>query len=263
MFRHHGPGRSPQENRVVASYLALVGGFVDSAGFVVIGTFTSHVTGNVGRLSNDLAGAQFGAAATALTMLVAFFFGALVASMVIESSFFGRNPAGYGVALLTEAVLLLLFMGAATLTPAAHPRLMDLEAAILCASMGMQNSLVTRLSGAVVRTTHLTGVLTDLGIEAGRWFRWWRVSLSERVRVKLAFGENPPGAPVGAQGRAARHHHRVLRSGRHRRRGPRRPAATRRDGAPRGGRRRARRLRPAPGPRGGIMGRNPRRRRGI
>jgi len=195
MFRHDGPGRSPQENRVVASYLALVGGFVNSAGFVVIGTFTSHVTGNVGRLSNDLAGAQFGAAATALTMLVAFFSGALVASMVIESNFFGRNPAGYGVALLTEAVLLLLFMGAATLTPAAHPRLMDLEAAILCASMGMQNSLVTRLSGAVVRTTHLTGVLTDLGIEAGRWFRWWRVSLSERVRVKLAFGENPPERP--------------------------------------------------------------------
>ena len=56
--------------------------------------------------------------------------------------------------------------------------------------MGLQNSLVTRLSGAVVRTTHLTGVITDLGIESARWFRYWRGSLSERVHVPLAFGKN-------------------------------------------------------------------------
>ena len=31
--------------------------------------------------------------------------------------------------------------------------------------MGLQNSLVTRISNAVVRTTHLTGIFTDLGIE--------------------------------------------------------------------------------------------------
>lgn len=196
MFKHQGPGRSPRQNRAVAGWLALVGGYVNSAGFAVIGTFTSHVTGNIGRLSNDLAAGHLGATATALTMLLAFFGGAFVASMLLESDVVGRSPRGYGVALLAEAALLLLFVGAATLTPAAHPRLMDLEAAILCASMGMQNSLVTRLSGAVVRTTHLTGVVTDLGIEAARWFRWWRVSLAGRMHVKLAFGRTPPERPA-------------------------------------------------------------------
>lgn len=197
MFQHQGPGRSSRENRVVASYLALVGGYVNSAGFVLIGTFTSHVTGNVGRLSNDLASGQLAATATAFTMLVTFFAGAFAASMILESSFFGRSSNGYAAALFAEAILLLLFTAAATLTPEAHPRLRDLEAAILCASMGMQNSLVTRLSGAVVRTTHLTGVFTDLGIEGARWFRWWRGTLSERLRVKLAFGRNPPERPAG------------------------------------------------------------------
>lgn len=199
MFKHQGPGRSTRENRVVAGCLAMVGGYVNSAGFILIGTFTSHVTGNVGRLSNDLASGQLAATATAFTMLIAFFTGAFVASMILESSFFGRRANGYAAALFTESVLLLLFMGVATLTPEAHPRLRDLEAAILCASMGMQNSLVTRLSGAVVRTTHLTGVFTDLGIEGARWFRWWRGTLSARLRVKLAFGRNPPERPAGAK----------------------------------------------------------------
>jgi len=197
MFQHHGPGRSTRQNRIVAGCLATVGGYVNSAGFVLIGTFTSHVTGNVGRLSNDLANGRIAATATVLTMLIAFVSGAFIASMLLESTFLGRPTNGYGAALFTESLLLLLFTGATTLTPEAHPRLMDLEAAILCASMGMQNSLVTRLSGAVVRTTHLTGVFTDLGIEAARWFRWWRGSISSRLHVKLAFGANPPERPAG------------------------------------------------------------------
>ena len=31
--------------------------------------------------------------------------------------------------------------------------------------MGLQNSFVTKISNAVVRTTHLTGLFTDLGID--------------------------------------------------------------------------------------------------
>ena len=40
--------------------------------------------------------------------------------------------------------------------------------------MGLQNALVTRVSGAVVRTTHMTGVLTDIGIELVRMRAWVR-----------------------------------------------------------------------------------------
>jgi uncharacterized membrane protein YoaK (UPF0700 family) len=196
MFRQHGPGRPDRLNRLLAGYLALVGGYVNSVGFVLIGTFTSHATGNVGRFANDLATRQLDAAGAALTMLLAFFGGAFAASMMLESNFLGRTPKAYGAALTVEASLLVLFTVVSTLTPEAHPRLKDIEAAMLCMAMGMQNSLVTRLSGAVVRTTHLTGVLTDLGIEGARWFRWWRSTLSERLRLKLSFGRNPAERPA-------------------------------------------------------------------
>ena len=195
MFQHQGPSRSSQQNRLLAGYLALIGGFVNSAGFLLIGSFTSHVTGNVGRVANDLAAGQLHAAAGALTMIFAFFTGAFAASMAIESDFFRKVPYAYGFALFCEGALLVVFMLLSRLTGGDHPRLQDAEAALLCAAMGMQNSLVTRISGAVVRTTHLTGVVTDLGIESARWFRWWRGSLAERVHMRLSFGHPSPEKP--------------------------------------------------------------------
>jgi uncharacterized membrane protein YoaK (UPF0700 family) len=80
----------------LAAYLAFVGGFVNSAGFVLIGSFTSHVTGNVGRLANDVASREWSPAGAAAAMIVAFFCGSFVASMIIESEAFGSAAYAYG-----------------------------------------------------------------------------------------------------------------------------------------------------------------------
>lgn len=175
MFRHVGPARSPRANAILAGYLAFVAGFVNSGGFVLIGSFTSHVTGSVGRLSTDVAGGDFSAAFFAALLVAMFYVGSLAASLILERPRSSELPRAYGTALFVEGLLLASFIFVAGLSQTLHPRLRDAEAAILCAAMGMQNSLVTRLSGAVVRTTHLTGVITDLGIETAHWLR-------ERVR---------------------------------------------------------------------------------
>src|SRR5690606_30999991 len=60
----------------------------------------------------------------------------------------------------------------------------------LACAMGLQNALVTRVSGAVVRTTHVTGIVTDVGIQLVQMFAWVR---------------------EGAQGRGARGLLRALR----------------------------------------------------
>jgi len=197
LFKHQGPSRSPRQNAVLAAYLALVGGFVNSAGFVLIGAFTSHVTGNVGRLANDVASREWTAAASTMAMIVAFFCGSFVASMIIESEVFGSAAYAYGTSLALEAFLLFGFLAMFT---AGGDRIRSLEGATLCVAMGVQNSLVTRLSGAVIRTTHLTGVVTDLGIESARWFRWLRGRATDAWRVKLSFGATPPERPAGRIG---------------------------------------------------------------
>lgn len=178
MFRHEGPSRSLKTNALVAGYLAFIAGFVNSGGFIMIGSFTSHVTGSVGRISTDFAAGEPGAAVLAILLVVMFFAGAFGATLLIEGHEPHRVSRAYGRALLVEAGLLGFFVFVAGLSQAVHPRLQDAEAAILCLAMGLQNSLVTRLSGAVIRTTHLTGVMTDLAIESARWYRWHRAKLS-------------------------------------------------------------------------------------
>jgi uncharacterized membrane protein YoaK (UPF0700 family) len=183
MFSREGNARSASQNRRVAGYLACVGGFVNSCGFVLIGTFTSHVTGNVGRLANDAATGHYAAAAAALSMIASFFAGAFCASTIIESRLLGGGASrAYAGALAAETLLLLTFTILSYITDSAHVRVLDGEAALLCGAMGIQNALVTRLSGAVVRTTHLTGVITDLGIECAHWFRFWFRPRTETTR---------------------------------------------------------------------------------
>jgi len=197
VFSHEGSARSDAQNRWLAGYLAFVGGFVNSSGFVLIGTFSSHVTGNIGRLANDAATGQYAAAVAALSLVLCFFAGAFAASVIIESRFLGGPRArAYALALAIETSLLLCFTLLSYSSTSRHPRARDAETALLCAAMGLQNALVSRLSGAVVRTTHLTGVVTDLGIEGARWFRFWRRSLSEVTRVPLVLGRNPAERPA-------------------------------------------------------------------
>jgi uncharacterized membrane protein YoaK (UPF0700 family) len=45
---------------------------------------------------------------------------------------------------------------------------------LLCFMMGLQNALVTKISQAEIRTTHMTGIVTDIGIEVGRMLYWNR-----------------------------------------------------------------------------------------
>ena len=197
VFKHEGPARTARKNEILAGYLAGVAGFVNSGGFVLIGSFTSHVTGSIGRSSVDLAHGVGSASAFAALLVVTFFAGAFVASLVVESSLFRRTSRAYCAALVVEGSLLAAFIFIAGLTRATGPRELDAEASMLCFAMGMQNSLVTRLSGAVVRTTHLTGIVTDLAIEASRWWRWQRVRLLPQL--SLSSTRNPPVRPLPAK----------------------------------------------------------------
>jgi uncharacterized membrane protein YoaK (UPF0700 family) len=202
MFSREGSARSERQNRVVAGYLAFVGGFVNSAGFVLVGAFTSHVTGNVGRLADALPQRATSTVVEAASLVLAFFVGAMTVGAIVESAAFSRRSLAYAAALAVEAILLAGFVTSPLLPGgrwAAH-----LAPLLLGLAMGVQNGLVTRLSGAVVRTTHLTGVITDLGIEAARWLRFWRRRTSERPRgpklvlLLLIAGGFASGAVAGA-----------------------------------------------------------------
>jgi uncharacterized membrane protein YoaK (UPF0700 family) len=169
------------ERSALALVLPFVAGAVNASGFFIVGTYTSHVTGSVARVGDELAQGHTAGALQAGMLVLAFFMGTALATALVERARrVGR--AHYVGALMTESLMLLVVTLLGVTEPKHIPFLQVLTTALLCAAMGMQNALVTKLSGAVVRTTHLTGIVTDLGIESVRVWQWLRT--------------NTPGAPL-------------------------------------------------------------------
>lgn len=160
-----GEARSGSADRRLAWSLAGVAGTLNAAGFYALGLYSSNMTGNVSALADHLALLDLRAAAALLALVATFILGAAVSTLLIEA---GRRRGAarvYAVSILAEAVLLAalgcvdLWLPGAGRTP--------LLAYGLSFLMGLQNAVVTRISNARVRTTHVTGMITDIGIELG------------------------------------------------------------------------------------------------
>lgn len=144
--------------------LTSVAGAVNAVGFLgVHHQALSHMSGTGTILSTELALNQFGPALHAALVLGWFFLGCVLSGMIIRQSTLkaGRR---YGVALTCESILLF----AAAYFMRNDSNIGDYLAAMAC---GLQNAMATSYSGAVVRTTHITGIITDLGIAVGHAVR--------------------------------------------------------------------------------------------
>jgi uncharacterized membrane protein YoaK (UPF0700 family) len=78
----------------------------------------------------------------------------------------------YVLPLLIEATLLLLFGLLGSHLALWEAFFVPVTVILLCFIMGLQNAMITKLSGAEIRTTHMTGIVTDIGIELGKLFYW-------------------------------------------------------------------------------------------
>jgi uncharacterized membrane protein YoaK (UPF0700 family) len=183
------------ENITMALVLPFVAGLVNAEGFFIVGVYTSHVTGSVARAGDAIAQGRLPVALSALALVGAFFIGAFTATALVERAR-RQQRARYSLALAAEIFTLLAVTFIGLFEPRHVPFAHPVTTAMLCFAMGAQNALVTKLSGAVVRTTHLTGIVTDLGIESVRALVWVRTTVQRRpfgeaVRVLSRFREFP------------------------------------------------------------------------
>jgi uncharacterized membrane protein YoaK (UPF0700 family) len=118
-----------------------------------------------------------------LSALVAFLFGAATSAILIKWGRRRRAQSVYATPLLLESALLLCFgLIGSTL---GHHRLLFVSATVgvLCFVMGLQNAIITKVSRAEIRTTHVTGLVTDIGIELGKLVYWNFVGMDMPVRA--------------------------------------------------------------------------------
>ncbi len=155
--------------------LALMGGCINAVGLISLEhQALSHMTGMTTYLAIDLGTDQGNLVVRAIAIIASFFFGAAASGFALRQSslLIGRR---YGAILAAECVMLLL---------ATHYLNHNLFAGYCFAAMacGLQNGMVSSYSGSVVRTTHVTGMVTDMGIAFGQALRgrtveWTRFGL--------------------------------------------------------------------------------------
>ncbi|MQA39995.1 YoaK family protein [Rugamonas aquatica] len=173
------PQRTDISNRRLGRSLAFVAGAVNAGGFFAVGQYTSHMSGIVSALADNAALGEVRLLAAGLASLLAFLLGAAVSAILIN---WGRRRGAqsqYALPLIVEAALLLCFglMGARLDASGQISAIV----ALLCFVMGLQNAIVTKVSRAEIRTTHVTGLVTDIGIELGKLFFWNSSALADRV----------------------------------------------------------------------------------
>ena len=172
-LRHlSGHHRTASTNRLLGGLLAFNAGAINAGGFLLVALYTSHMTGFVSMLADNLVLGNMALALGALGALLAFTAGAAATAMLVNWSRQNWLRSEVALPLLVEAMLLLAFglLGAnfTGQTPFAVP----LTVLMLAFIMGLQNALISKVSASQIRTTHMTGVITDIGIELGKMLYW-------------------------------------------------------------------------------------------
>lgn len=172
----------------LAITLAWVAGYTNILTILTCGTVTSHVSGTVSQWGRDWAEGRWSLTIFTSFLLASFLGGAMLSAICTES---GRRRGWESIYLLPIAIEAIMLAGVAVVINFHDGREITSQSALYALTglaslaMGLQNATITRISGGVVRTTHMTGVFTDLGLETVQFLYW----ISDRKK------DSPPLPP--------------------------------------------------------------------
>lgn len=164
-----GKHRSAQSNQHLGLVLAFVAGFINAGGFFIVQQYTSHMTGILSIAADNISIGNYVVAISMLIYIGCFILGSFLTTIIVLTAKKHHLHSQYALPLMTEA--LFIFCVIIIHTAFNHSDfLIPTIIALICFIMGLQNALITKVSTAIIRTTHVTGMVTDLGIELGRFF---------------------------------------------------------------------------------------------
>ncbi len=189
MFRHSLEGKFYYKTFFHSFLLSFLAGNVNAGGFMGCGRFVTHLTGFATLFAIDVAHQAWRLAFGIVSVPFYFLMGTMLSAYLVNRRLHQGKSAGYaGVMGLVALCFLVAAAGGAAGWFGDFGGVTDLRQdylllALLCGASGLQNAAITTSSGAVVRTTHLTGLTTDLGIGLVRIiFRPQSQSRDQRIR---------------------------------------------------------------------------------
>jgi uncharacterized membrane protein YoaK (UPF0700 family) len=190
-----GQAHSFRQQARLAISLSWIAGYTNALTVLTCSQVTSHMTGTVSELGVDLARGEWSRAGYLGGLVAMFLCGAFASGVMTEYGRVRRHPSIYVLPMVVEALLLAVFALLVDWTALGELTRDDAQIWLTflpAFAMGLQNATITRISGGVVRTTHITGVVTDLGLE-----------LAKMVFGVFGFGRNlTPARAAAAKWRA-------------------------------------------------------------
>ncbi len=186
MFRHQGKSRTFKHNLQIATVLSFVAGIVNVAGFLAFRQLTTNVTGHFAVFISDVAEFEWWKGSIFFLYIFSFLFGSFLSSFLIEQY---REYKQLNVFVLPTVIEVLVLLAVGISSNFIEFDFPNFVVCSLLFAMGLQNSFVTKISNAVVRTTHLTGLFTDLGIDIShllfRKFDDQRPKIKARIKLRI------------------------------------------------------------------------------
>lgn len=181
-----GAQRAAASNRHLGIALAFVAGAANAGGFLAVRQYTSHMTGIVSAMADNVAIGAADLALDGLGALLSFLAGAACSAIMVNYARRHQLHSTYALPLLVEAMLLLGFGMLGARLAQIDLLFIPVTVMLLCFTMGLQNAVITKLSNAEIRTTHITGLMTDIGIELGKMAYWNAAPGMPRVQADRA-----------------------------------------------------------------------------
>ncbi|MES2207359.1 MAG: YoaK family protein [Pseudomonadota bacterium] len=183
MKRLAGNHRTQMLNRTLGGALAFVAGLMNAGGFLVLRQYTSHMTGTLSSIADMAFLNEWDVVYKGIGVILCFILGSMFTTICIILGRDSQRHSQYALPLIIEAGLLIVFSFVGFLSHCSVVDCLYLLMFLLSFVMGMQNAVITKISKAEVRTTHVTGTVTDIGIGIG----WWLLSRFKGVALNPKF----------------------------------------------------------------------------
>ena len=165
----------------LGSSLCAIAGATNAGGFLAVGQYTSHMSGILSSVADNLILGQIQLAIAGVALVASFLCGSMTTAWMVNWSQRRQMRSAFARPLLVEAGLLLVFGIFGAAISHFEEFFVPVTVLLLCFIMGLQNAVITKISHAEIRTTHVTGLLTDLGIEMGKMLYFNRSAFPQKV----------------------------------------------------------------------------------
>ena len=173
--------RNPGANLRLGCTLCAIAGATNAGGFLAVGQYTSHMSGILSSVADNLILGQIQLAVAGVALILSFLGGSMTTAWMVNWSQRRQMRSAFARPLLVEAGLLLVFGIFGAAINHFSEFFVPVTVLLLCFIMGLQNAVITKISHAEIRTTHVTGLLTDLGLELGKMFYYNRSAIEQKV----------------------------------------------------------------------------------